>query len=318
MKASRQTFKKFIKGALAIRDEGAYICPLTYEEEQIKMFMEADPAGWGWRSQFCAGTRIELKTDATELYFDYTAREFSSTDNTFDLYVDGVLQAVHKVEKEGFERVVYNMREGWKLVQIYLPTDCRIGIKNFNINGAYKTVKDKGEKVLLIGDSITQGYGTFMSGATYANVLQRKMGYNLVSQGIGGLPFKDCVLYKGEYVPDKIIVALGTNYYDAIDIYDYEKEAAHFFKKLNELYGDKEIVYISPLWRDNDVDWDRFLWCIETATSEALKYDNVTVIDGFDLVPHVHECFCDKIHPNAYGAELYASNLAFVLKEIKF
>ena len=318
MKASRQTFKKFIKGALAIRDEGAYICPLTYEEEQIKMFIEVDPAGWGWRSQFSAGTRIELKTDATELYFDYTSREFSSTDNTFDLYVDGVLQVVHKIEKPGFERVTYKMREGWKLVQIYFPTDCRVGVKNFNINGAYKTVKDKGEKVLLIGDSITQGYGTFMSGAAYANVLQRKMGYNMISQGIGGLPFKDCVLYKGEYVPDKIIIALGTNYYDAPDIYDYEKETVHFFKKLNELYGDKEIVYISPLWRDNDVDWDRFTWCIETATNEALKYDNVTVIDGFDLVPHVHECFCDKIHPNAYGSELYASNLAFVLKEIKF
>ncbi len=317
MKASRQTLKKFIKGALTIRDEGAYICPLTYEEEQIKMFEEAD-WGWHWRSQFSSGTRIELKTDATELYFDYCAKDFSSPDCTFDLYTDGVLHTVCKIEKTKLSRVTYKMRSGWKLVQIYMPTDCHVGIKNFNINGAYKTVKDKGEKVLIIGDSITQGYGTFMSGATYTNVLQRKTGYNLVAQGIGGLPFKDCVLYKGEYEPDKIIVALGTNYYDATDVYDYEKETAHFFKKLNDMWGNKEIVYISPLWRDNDVDWDRFTWCIETATSEALKYDNITVIDGFDLVPNVQECFVDKIHPNAYGSELYASNLAFVLREIGF
>ena len=317
MKASRQTLKKFIKGALFIRDEGAYICPLKYEEEQIKMFEAAD-WGWHWRSQFSSGTRIELKTDATELYFDVYAEEFSSSDCTVDIYVDGVLHAVAKIEKPKLNRICYQMGEGWKLVQIYLPTDCHIGIKNFNINGAYKTVKDKGEKVLIIGDSITQGYGTFMSGATYANALQRKTGYNLVAQGIGGLPFKDCALYKGEYEPDKIIVALGTNYYDAIDVYDYEKETVHFFKKLNELWGDKEIVYISPLWRDNDVDWQRFNWCIETAVNEALKYDNITVIDGFDLVPHVHECYADKIHPNAYGSELYASNLAFVLKELDF
>lgn len=316
MKASRQTLKKFIKGALTIRDEGAYICPLTYEEEQIKMFEEAD-WGWHWRSQFSSGTRIELKTDATEICFDYYATDFSSSDNTFDLYVDGVLQVVHKVSKFHFDKFNYQMREGWKHVQIYLPTDCHVGIKNFNINGAYKTVKDKGENVLLIGDSITQGYGTFMSGATYANVLQRKTGYNLISQGIGGLPFKDCVLYKGEYNPDKIIILLGTNYYDTPS-YDYEKEVEGFFKKLNELWGDKEIVYISPLWRDNDVNWERFLWCIDVATNEALKYDNITVVDGFDLVPHVHECFCDKIHPNAYGSELLASNIAFVLKEIGF
>ena len=317
MKASRNTLKKFIKGALTIRDEGAYICPLTYEEGQIEEFRAADK-GWVWRSQFSAGTRIELMTDATELRFDYNATDFSSSDNTFDLYVDGVLKCVHKVKKFNFDRAVYTMREGWKLVQIYLPTDCHIGIKNFNINGGYKSVKDKGQKLLIIGDSITQGYGTFMSGATYVNVLQRKTGYNIVAQGIGGLPFKECVVYKGEYEPDKIVISLGTNYYEASLKYDYEKEVKLFFKKLNELWGDKEIIYISPLWRDNNVNMERFLWCIETATSEALKYDNITVIDGFDLVPNVEECFCDKIHPNAYGCELLANNLAFIFKELNF
>ncbi len=317
MKASKKTLKKFIKGALTIREEGAYLCPLKYEEAQIEQFRQADK-GWHWRSQFSSGTRIELLTDATEIRLDYYATDFSSSDNTFDLYVDGVLNCVHKVKKFNFDRAIYNVREGWKLVQIYLPTDCHIGIKNFNINGAYKSVKDKGQKVLIIGDSITQGYGTFMSGASYANVLQRKTGYNIVAQGIGGLPFKDCVLYKGEYEPDKIIVSLGTNYYEAVDIYDYENEVKDFFKKLNELWGDKEIIYISPLWRDNDVIWDRFLWCREVATNEALKYENITVIDGFDLVPHVHECYHDKIHPNAYGCELLANNLAFIFKEIGF
>ena len=317
MKASRQTLKKFIKGALTIRDEGAYICPLTYEEAQIEEFRKADK-GWVWRSQFSSGTRIELMTDATELRFDYNATDFSSSDNTFDLYVDGMLKCVHKVKKFNFDRAVYTMREGWKLVQIYLPTDCHIGIKNFNINGGYKSVKDKGQKVLIIGDSITQGYGTFMSGASYVNVLQRKTGYNIVAQGIGGLPFKECVLYKGEYEPDKIVVSLGTNYYESKLKYDYEKETSLFFKKLNELWGDKEIIYISPLWRNNNVDMERFLWCIETATNEALKYDNITVVDGFDLVPNVDECFVDKIHPNAYGCELMANNLAFIFKELNF
>ena len=317
MKASRQTLKKFIKGALTIRDEGAYICPLTYEEAQIEEFRKADK-GWVWRSQFSSGTRIELMTDATELRFDYNATDFSSSDNTFDLYVDGMLKCVHKVKKFNFDRAVYTMREGWKLVQIYLPTDCHIGIKNFNINGGYKSVKDKGQKVLIIGDSITQGYGTFMSGASYVNVLQRKTGYNIVAQGIGGLPFKECVLYKGEYEPDKIVVSLGTNYYESTLKYDYEKETSLFFKKLNELWGDKEVIYISPLWRNNNVDMERFLWCIETATNEALKYDNITVVDGFDLVPNVDECFVDKIHPNAYGCELMANNLAFIFKELNF
>lgn len=316
MKASKKTLKKFIKGALTVREEGAYLCPLHYEEAQIKMFGEADP-GWHWRSQFSSGTRLEFFTDATEIRLDYYATDFSSSDNSFDLYVDEVLNCVHRVKKFNFDRAVYSLREGWKLVQIYLPTDCHIGIKNLNFNGKYKSVKDKGQRLLIIGDSITQGYGTFMSGAAYANTLQRKTGYNIVAQGIGGLPFKECAVYRGEYEPDKIMVFLGTNYYDS-PAYDYEKETQDFFKKLNEVWGEKEILYVSPLWRDNDVKWERFLWCREVATSEALKYDNITVVDGFDLVPNVNECFVDKIHPNSYGCELLATNLAFIFKEIGF
>lgn len=317
MKLSQNTLKKFIKGALTIRKEGAYLCPLRYEEAQIEEIKKAD-SGWHWRSQFSSTTRIELITDATELRFDYNATAFSSSDCFFDLYIDGVAHEIWKIKKFNFDRAIFKMAEGKKHVTIYLPTDCHIGIKNFNINGSYKSVKSKGDKVLIIGDSITQGYGPYMSGATYVNALQRKTGYDIVAQGIGGLPFKECAVYRGEYEPDKIIVFLGTNYYDAVDIYDYEKEARLFFEKLNKTWGEKEIIYISPLWRDNDVDWERFLWCREVATNEALKYDNITVIDGFDLVPHINECFVDKIHPNAYGCELLASTLAYILKEIKF
>lgn len=316
MKASKITLKKFIKGALDIREEGAYLCPLRYEKGQLDIIKEADP-GWIWRAQFSSTTRIEFMTDATKISLDYYATEFSSSDNTFDLYVNSKLQSVWRVRKFNFDRVTYDLAPGWKLVQIYLPVDCHIAIKNLNFNGGYRTVKDKGQKLLIIGDSITQGYGPFMSGASYVNSLQRKTGYNIIAQGIGGLPFKDCALYKGEYEPDKIMVFLGTNYYEC-DSYDYENEAINFFKKLNQLWGDKQIIYVSPLWRDNDVIWDRFIWCTKIAKREASKYENITTIDGFDLVPNVNECFVDKIHPNAYGAELLATNLANIFKDLKF
>ena len=182
MKLSQETLKKFIKGAINIRKEGAYICPLRYEEAQIEMFKAADK-GWHWRSQFSATTRIELITDATELRFDYFATDFSSSDCTFDLYVDGVAHEVWKVRKFNFDRVNFALPEGKKLVAVYLPTDCHIKIKNFNINGGYKSVKDKGDKVLIIGDSITQGYGTFMSGASYVNSFKEKQAIILWRRG---------------------------------------------------------------------------------------------------------------------------------------
>ena len=319
MKASRQTLKKFIKGALTIRDEGAYICPLKYEEEQIEMFHQADP-GWYWRSQFSSGTRIELMTDATELRFDYNATDFSSSDCTFDLYIDGVLKCVHKVKKFNFDRAVYTMREGWKLVQIYLPVDCHIGIKNFNINGAYKSAKDKGQKVLIIGDSITQGYGSMFSSGSYFNELQRQTGYNMLNQGIGGYRCEpQDLMYVDSFEPDKIITFLGTNWYDAPDQYDYEKSTIGFYKRLTELYPDKQILSISPIWRGNDdLDVERFTWCRSIVKRECERYENINFVDGFTLIPNVLDCYCDKVHPNEYGCYMLATNIHKEMKKVKF
>ena len=39
------------------------------------------------------------------------------------------------------------------------------------------------------------------------------------------------------------------------------------------------------------------------------------VVDGFDLVPNVDECFADGVHPNAYGSVHLANNIKKILKK---
>lgn len=72
----------------------------------------------------------------------------------------------------------------------------------------------KNEKVLWLGDSITQGYGPLRSSCTYVSVANRILNYDIINQGIGGYIYDKNSLMKMEgYEPDKIIVALGTNQY---------------------------------------------------------------------------------------------------------
>jgi hypothetical protein len=124
------------------------------------------------------------------------------------------------------------------------------------------------------------------------------------------------------FKPSRIIVFLGTNYYDepCLELfgYDYEKSTKEFFKKLNELYGELPTLVITPLWRCNDVDYKRLAWCTELIKSECQKYENIVTVDGFDLVPNVPMCFPDGIHPDAYASELLASNLAKIIKKLKW
>ena len=50
----------------------------------------------------------------------------------------------------------------------------------------------------------------------------------------------------------------------------------------------------------------------------AEKYDNVTIVDGFKLVPHLPEYFLDKLHPNCLGCEWYGRNLVEEIRKSGF
>lgn len=313
MKLSSKTLKGLFKGALYFREEKGYLTAFRYNKSQLDYM--ADPSyDWGWRmrAKFTGCVRIEFKTNAKAISFDYLASEIHERANTIDLFVDGELVKVHKIGENKRGRVEFSLKEGDKLACIYMPCECELAIKNFTIDGNYKSVKQKGKKLLILGDSITQGAGVEMSSFAYANVLQRETGYNVVAQGIGGYRFepKDLTIVEG-FEPDKILVFLGTNWYESL-AYDYEGSTREYFKKLKELYPSTPILEITPIWRKN-VDIDRFNWCIEVVKS-ACRENGIPYLDGFELVPNVDECFSDGVHPNALGAYLLGTRIAKIIK----
>lgn len=323
MKISNNTLKRFIKGACYFETSGGYLSPYKFSKAQIDWFHNEgyDPF-WYERTIYTAGIRIEFKTNSDFVSFDYKnmhGAALTSRSNSVDIYIDGVLYSIFRLENAK-GNLYANLPSGEKTVTIYLPNDCKFGIKNFTFEGNYKAIKDKGQKVLVIGDSITQGYGPLFSSGSYFNVLQRLTGYNMLNQGIGGLRCEPASLTAVDgFEPDKIITFLGTNWYDAADIYDYENATIEFYKKLTELYPNKEILSISPIWRGDDgLDKKRFDWCIDIVKRELNRYDNIRFVDGFTLMPHVEECCCDKLHPNEYGCLLLAQSIYKEIKKFKF
>lgn len=321
---SNKTVKKFIKGALYFTEEKGYLTPFRYTKAQLDHMAEKSyDYGWRARAKFSGGIRMELITDSQNISFDYKASDIHERSNTIDLFIDGVLSSVYKIEDKLKGTVHFSMPEGKKKITIYFPNESKLDIKKFSIDGKYKAIKEKSESVLIIGDSITQGAGPEISSASYLHSLTRKTGYNILGQGVGGYRYEARDLMKLDgFEPDKIIVFLGTNYYDEACLhtcgYDYKRGVADFYKRLSELYPSTKILSITPLWRNNNVDMKRLKWCIDTIKEECYKYPNISVVDGFMLVPNVDECFSDKVHPNAYGSELLATNLYKFMKKIKF
>ena len=323
MKLTGKTLSKFMKGACYYEIKNGYFIPYRYSKAQIEyMADESYDYGWRFRALFSGGIRLEFKSNTRTISFDYKASDVHERANTIDLYVDNVLTSVYTIGECLKGSVKFTLPEGEKKITIYYPCESRLEIKNFTIDGTYKAIKDKGEKLLIIGDSITQGAGPQIGSASYLNTLTRKTSYNILGQGVGGYRYeaKDLMKIDG-FEPDKIIVFLGTNYYEESCLergYDYEKAVIEFYERLSSIYGKTPVISITPLWRNNNVNMERLKWWIEAIKNACKKHENVSVIDGFELVPNVDECFSDKIHPNAYGSEYLANNLIKYMKAIKF
>lgn len=323
MKLTGKTLKRLTKGAVYFEEKRGYFTPYKYSQKQIE-YMADEGYDWGWRMRaaFSGGIRLEFKTSSENIGFEYRASHSHERANTVDLYINGVMTSVYKIGENLKGRVEFTLPKGEKLVTIYLPTESKFEIKNFTIDGTFKAIKDKGQRWLIIGDSITQGAGPDFASGAYVHALTRKTGFNILGQGIGGYRYEPCDLMKVDgFEPERIIVFLGTNYYDVEQEergYFYKTAVKDFYARLNELYPSTPIISVTPLWRNNEgTDIKRLLWCIDTIKEECAAYPNIKVADGFALMPNVSECVADGIHPNAYGAEMVAQNLLKFIKENK-
>ena len=320
MKLSVKSLQRLVKGALCSTTKNGYITFYRFGKNQLD-YMSNEEYDYGWRNwaKFSGGIRIELRTDSEMISFDYLSSCQHERANTIDLYIDNILSRVYKIEDKLKGRVHFTLPKGEKNVTIYFPNESILQIKCFTIDGHYKSIKDTREKILAIGDSITQGAGPEFASVSYVNTLTREYKYDILNQGIGGYRFEGKDLMKIEgFEPDRIIVALGTNYYEGSESYDYEKEVENFFERLNIIYPDIKKLVITPIYRTRELDIIRFEWCRGVIKEKALRYKSTYVIDGKHLMPNDPVTLSDGVHPSTYGSVMISRNLIKFMKEIKF
>ena len=313
---TNKELQNFYFGAYSFeeRDDG-YLQAFQYTKEQMEYFKGAFDF-WYDRCMATTAKTIEMKTDAQKISFEYKII-WKGSEDSFELMIDGLITKidyVKDVKEEG--KLEWQLPAGMKNLVIYLPADATILIRNFEIDSkAERPVKN--EKVLWLGDSITQGFGPLRSAQTYVSVANRLLNYDIINQGIGGYVYdKKSLLKMPDYTPDKIIVALGTNQYGSETMKDVEE----YYETLMKIYGNEiPVLCISPLWRgDKPEDSAIFQRFCDNIKKIAGSYKNVKVIDGFKLVPHLSEYYLDNLHPNCLGTETYGRNLVEEIRRIGF
>ena len=303
-------------GAYSFKEtEDGWLQAFQYTEVQMEYFRSAFDF-WYDRCMATTAKTLEMTTNARTVSFEYRIIWEGSQDS-FELAVDNQITEIRYVKdlpKEG--KLTWNLPDGEKNVVIYLPADATVLIRNCEVDGSFSPAR-KNEKVLWLGDSITQGFGPLRSAQTYVSVANRLLNYDIINQGIGGYVYDKKSLIKMDgYTPDKIIVALGTNQFGCETMQDVEE----YYETLISIYGTEiPILCVTPLWRGDVPDGFPTLarFC-ENVKAIAGRYPNVKIIDGFKLVPHLPEYFLDNLHPNQLGTETYGRNLVEEIRRIGF
>ena len=303
-------------GAYSFREtEDGWLQAFQYTDEQMAYFSTAFDF-WYDRCMATTAKTLEFTTRAQNLSFEYRFIWTGSQDS-FELSLGGQITEIRYVKdlpEEG--KLDWQLPEGEKEVVLYLPADATVLIRNFTVDGDVTPAK-KNEKVLWLGDSITQGFGPLRSGQTYVSVANRILNYDILNQGIGGYVYDKFSLMKMDgYEPDKIIVALGTNQYGDKNF----KIIEAYYDTLISIYGDKiPILCILPIWRgDNMEGVPTLIEFCKKVKEIAERYENVKTVDGFKFVPHLPEYYLDNLHPNCLGAEIYARNLVEAIRMLDF
>ncbi|MBQ4227989.1 MAG: SGNH/GDSL hydrolase family protein [Clostridia bacterium] len=302
-------------GAYFFEETGdGWLQAFQYSRAQMAYFKSAMDF-WYDRSMASTAKTLEFVTEAENVAFDYKIIWTGSQDS-FELAVDGQLARIWYVKDLDSEgRLRFELPAGKKRVTVYLPCDATVLLRRFEADGEVAR-PCKGEKVLWLGDSITQGFGPLRSAMSYVSVANRLLNWDILNQGIGGYVYdKGSLMPMEGYKPSRIMVALGTNQYGCGDMADIEA----FYEALIGLYGEEMPVYcITPLWRGDAPERLPVLihFCRELERI-ASGYRNVRLIDGFKMVPHLPEYFLDKLHPNALGCETYGRNLVEALRAME-
>lgn len=292
--------------------------PLRFSEQRLKDYENYPVIPY---SRCTAGVTMEFSTDAEMISFDYELNK-SFWDPTFDVYENGEYAATVECGQRIWGRFEYTKKaEGRVDIIITLPNAAETGILNPQLGSFTTDVTGDKAKVLILGDSISQGlYGTGSS-KNWVFLLSQELGFDYLNLSVGGETFRKSALNRDiPFQPDHIIVALGTNdlfYTRYLNV--MEQEADRYLELLDELYPDVPVTIITPFWMRNlNSAANQNLRTLFLAYTQSLKElgkkYGYEVIEGTELIPNNAAYYADDVHPNEYGFAALADALKDQLK----
>lgn len=335
MKLNFEQIRSVCLGAVRISETENGICMYRFTEEQEEIYRKAN-SDFYKKSFATAGVKLYFETDSRSLFLKVNVTPGSSRRYfSFDIMADGkpvgyldnysdvsLPQAYTQIQLPlGEFSKTFEMSEGTKKVCIYLPWSVAVEIREISVedNAFIKPIKPA-KKLLVFGDSITQGYDALRPSRRYAARLAEALDAEEINKGIGGERFFPALAEsRDDFEPDYITVAYGTNDWSGITEEVFKNKCLAFYTALSKNYPKTKIFAITPIWRKDCMEtkaFGDFSKVAQDIKNIVKSFENITYIHGFDFVPQDESYFADlRLHPNDSGFDYYFQSLyAQILK----
>lgn len=329
MKLTFEQIKQITKGAVRFSEEEQGIRLYRFTEEQEQLYEERDE-GLYQKTFATAGMKLVFKTDSKTLFLKVFLTLASSRKYfSFDIFADGKLvDCMDNFSRcelpENYTQVglqagefskEFDLGEGIKIIEVYLPWSYGVLLEEISLDdGAVVEPVEIAKKVLVYGDSITQGYDALRPSNRYIARIAKSMNAEEINKAIGGeVFFPELADTEEDFYPDYVTVAYGTNDWSKMDRESFKELCKRFYTILSKKYEKATIFAITPIWRKDYQsyrEYGPFEQMIKDIVEAVKDLENVIIIHGFDFVPKDSKYFADlRLHPNDQGFEYYFKNL---------
>ena len=334
MKLSFEQIKEIATGAVDSNIEDGMLHLRRFTPEQMELYRVSNESFYK-KTFGHSGMKLLFKTNSKNLFMKFktesaTTRTFFSIDifvngkvvdyidNFFDMELPQMYSAI-KFPLGNFSKNV-NLGEGEKTVCVYLPWSVKTLFEEISLddNSFIEAIKPE-KKLLVFGDSITQGYDALRPSNRYITKIADLLCAEEYNKAIGGEKFfPELAELKDSFKPDYILVSYGSNDWFHRDVETFKVKCKGFFENMAKSYPNTKIFAVTPIWR-KDMTEERIFGdfkMVAPLIRNAVKdIENISVISGFDFVPKDEKYYADlRLHPNDEGFGFYTENLS---KEIK-
>ena len=301
--------------------DGIYY-PQRFSEELLQFYASIDE-GKEIRARSAAGITMECITDAEEIRFCYVTKGFCRDFVAFDIFENDIfMQTMTEPNRSPEGCVRYRKRTaGAVKLTVFLPQCVALGISQIHM-GKWQPSEDPAEKILFLGDSITQGMVVSSPSQAFPVLLSRFLRCDYLNTGVGGYVFDKASLQGLRDIrADKIVIAYGTNDYHMVNIgkltlEQFRQNVEAYLDEVIRMFPQGEILVLTPIWRGDctEQSWKLFVH-MGTLIRECALARNLEVVDGLTIIGHDERLYVDGIHPGDWGANMMALNILHALEE---